>query len=43
MNDKKIYKPAEIRILTFGRDLLITSAGTLGTDGWDVFDFSSLS
>ncbi len=42
MNDKKTYVPAAIAIVLLDRDLLITSGGTLGEDGWDEFDFGSL-
>lgn len=42
MNDKKTYVPASIAIVLLDRDLLITSGGTLGEDGWDEFDFGSL-
>ncbi len=42
MNDKKVYVSAEITIVLLDRDLLITSGGTLGEDGWDEFDFGSL-
>ena len=42
MKEKKTYEPAEITIVGLGYDLLLTSAGTLGEDGWDSFDFGSL-
>ena len=42
MNEKKVYEPAEIRIVPLGRDMLITSSGTLGEGDWDSFDFGSL-
>ena len=42
MNEKKVYESAEIRIVLLGRDLLITSGGTLGEGDWDEFDFGSL-
>ena len=42
MNEKKVYESAEIRIVLLGRDLLITSGGTLGENEWDEFSFSSL-
>lgn len=42
MNDKKTYVPAAIAIVLLDRDLLITSGGTLGEDGWDEFEFGSL-
>lgn len=42
MNDKKVYVSAAIAIVLLDRDLLITSGGTLGEDGWDEFDFGSL-
>ena len=41
-NEKKIYEPAELKIVLLGRDLLITSGGVLGEDAWDEFDFGSL-
>ena len=41
-NEKKIYEPAEIRIVLLGRDMLITSGGTLGEGDWEEFDFGSL-
>ncbi len=40
--EKKIYETAEIRIVSLDRDMLITSAGTLGEESWETFDFSSL-
>ena len=43
MNQKKEYESAEIRIVLLDRDMLLTSGGTLGEDGWDEFDFGSLS
>ena len=42
MNEKKVYESAEIKIVSLGRDLLITSGGTLGEGDWDAFDFGSL-
>ena len=42
MNEKKTYVPAAIAIVLLDRDLLITSGGALGEDGWDEFDFGSL-
>ena len=42
MNEKKVYEPAEIKIVSLDRDLLITSGGTLGEDNWATFDFGSL-
>lgn len=39
---KKTYEPAEINIVSFNCDMLITSGGTLGEDKWEWFDFSSL-
>ena len=42
MNEKKVYESAEIKIVMLDRDLLITSAGTLGEGDWDSFDFGSL-
>ena len=41
-NEKKIYEPAEIKVVSPDRDLLITSGGILAEDGWDSFDFGSL-
>ena len=40
--EKKIYETAEIKIVSLDRDMLITSAGTLGEESWETFDFSSL-
>ena len=42
MNEKKVYESAEITIVKFDRDLLLTSAGTLGEGDWEEFDFGSL-
>lgn len=42
MNEKKVYESAEIKIVSLDRDMLITSAGTLGEESWETFDFSSL-
>ena len=42
MSDKKVYESAEIKIVSLDRDMLITSAGTLGEESWETFDFSSL-
>ena len=41
-NEKKVYEPAEIKIVLLDRDLLLNSAGTLGEGDWDSFDFGSL-
>ena len=41
-NEKKAFAPAEIKIVSLDRDMLITSAGTLAEDGWDSFEFGSL-
>lgn len=41
-NEKKNYETAEIKIVLLGRDMLITSGGTLAEDGWDEFSFGSL-
>ena len=43
MNEKKEYKPAEIKVVSLDRDMLISSGGSLAEDGWDFFDFGSLS
>ena len=42
MNEKKIFEPAEIKVVSLDRDLLLNSAGTLGEGDWDSFDFGSL-
>ena len=42
MNEKKVYEPAEMKIVSLDRDLLITSGGALGENNWDTFDFGSL-
>ena len=42
MKQKKVFESAEITIVELDRDLLLNSAGTLGEDGWDSFDFGSL-
>jgi hypothetical protein len=39
-NEKKTFEAAEIEIVSFARDLLITSAGTLGENDWASFNFS---
>lgn len=41
-NEKKTFEAAEIEIVSFARDLLLTSSGTLGADGWASFDFNQL-
>ena len=41
MNEKKTYESAEIKIVLLGRDMLITSGGTLG-ENWDEFSFGEL-
>ena len=41
-NEKKIYEPAEIKIVLLDRDMLITSGGTLGEGDWDEISFGSL-
>ena len=42
MNEKRVFEPAEIEIVSLARDLLLNSAGTLGEGDWDEFAFSSL-
>ena len=42
MNEKKVYEPAEIKVVSLDRDLLITSGGTLEENNWATFDFGSL-
>ena len=42
MNRKKEFEAAEIKIVLLDRDMLLNSAGTLGEDNWDSFDFGSL-
>ncbi len=39
---KKTFEPAEIKLVSLDRDLLLNSAGTLGEGDWDSFDFGSL-
>ena len=41
-NEKKVFESAEIQIVSLDRDMLLNSAGTLGEDNWDSFDFGSL-
>ena len=41
-NEKKTFEEAKITIVSLDRDLLITSAGTLGADSWASFDFNQL-
>ena len=41
-NEKKVYESAEIKIVSLDRDLLLTSAGSLGENGWAEFDFNDL-
>ena len=42
--EKKTFESAEIKIVLLDRDMLLTSAGTLSEDGWDLlsFNFDSL-
>ena len=42
MNRKKEFEAAEIKIVVLESDMLLSSAGTLGEDNWDSFDFGSL-
>ena len=43
MKEQKIScEPAEIKLVSLDRDLLLNSAGTLGEGDWDSFDFGSL-
>ena len=42
MNEKKVYRPAEITVVLLDRDLLITSGGALGEGDWDEFNFNQL-
>ena len=42
MNRKKEFEPAEVKIVLLDRDMLLNSAGTLGENDWDSFDFGSL-
>ena len=42
-NEKKEFKPAEIKIVLLDRDMLITSGGSLGENDWDEFNFNQLS
>ena len=39
---KRTFEPAEIKLVSLDRDLLLNSAGTLGEGDWDSFDFGSL-
>ena len=39
---KKTYEPAEINVVSFNSDMLVTSGGTLGENEWEQFDFNSL-
>lgn len=39
---KKAYEPATVKVVLLDRDMLITSAGTLGEGDWEEFDFGSL-
>ena len=43
MNEKKTYESAEIKIVLLGKDMLLTSAGSLGEGDWEGFSFSNLS
>lgn len=42
MNRKKEFEPAEVKIVLLDRDMLLNSAGTLGEDDWESFDFGNL-
>ena len=42
MNRKKEFEAAEVKIVLLDRDMLLNSAGTLGENEWDSFDFGSL-
>ena len=42
-NEKKTYESAEIKIVLLGKDMLLTSGGSLGEGEWDWFNFSNLS
>ena len=39
---KRTFEPAEIKLVSLDRDLLLTSAGTLGEESWQSFDFGDL-
>lgn len=41
-NEKKVFETAQIKIVLLARDMLLNSAGALGEDDWDSFDFGSL-
>ena len=41
-NNKKIFEPAEIKIVSLARDSMLTASGELAEDKWDSFDFGSL-
>ncbi len=43
MNRKKEFEPAEVKIVLLDRDMLLNSAGTLGENDWESFDFGDLS
>ena len=42
MNEKKVYEPAEMKVVSLDRDLLITSGGTLGENDWDEIGFNQI-
>ncbi len=42
MNLKKEFEPAEVKIVLLDSDMLLNSAGTLGENDWESFDFGSL-
>ena len=39
---KRTFEPAEIKVVSLDRDLLLTSGGELGEGDWDSFNFGSL-
>ena len=41
-NEKKVYESAEIKIVLLDKDLLLTSAGSLGENDWEGFGFDQL-
>ena len=41
-NEKKVYESAEIKIVSLDRDLLLTSAGSLGENDWQGFSWTEL-
>lgn len=42
MNEKKIFEPAELKIISLARDNMLNASGELAEDKWNSFDFGSL-